>query len=115
MDAAQAADILAKHNRWRRDGDDNEATPPSRMGDPTLIGEAIDAAVAALTATHEDTLRLDYIDNLDCGFDHVEFGEYKHHSEPAMGRQKAFTARAAIDKARRQAMVAQDAPHDSRR
>ncbi len=37
----EAAKILADHNEWRRGGD-------GEQGNPTVIGEAIELAVAAL-------------------------------------------------------------------
>ena len=41
MTAVEAANILERHNRWRRGGD-------GEMDPPALLGKAIDVAVAAL-------------------------------------------------------------------
>ncbi len=52
MNADEAANVLADHNRWRRDGGDNPQSP-------TQIGIAIDVAVKTINmhATAMDTLR----------------------------------------------------------
>lgn len=42
MNIIEAAELLERHNKWRR-GDDNEG-----MADPAMLGVAIDVAVAAL-------------------------------------------------------------------
>lgn len=50
MTPAEAADVLRRHNEWRR-WDFDEESPP--MEDPKLIGEAIDVAIAELEKTHD--------------------------------------------------------------
>lgn len=49
MTPAEAATILRQHNAWRRGDEELEMQPPK------LLGEAIDVAVAHLTALDEPT------------------------------------------------------------
>lgn len=48
MTPAEAAEVLRKHNAWRRGEDEI-----SEMQHPSIIGEAIDVAIAELEKTHD--------------------------------------------------------------
>jgi hypothetical protein len=50
MTTTQAAEILAAHNKWRREDDHNTDHAPMPMQDPKEVGLAIDLAVALLRA-----------------------------------------------------------------
>jgi hypothetical protein len=50
MNTTQAAEILAAHNKWRREDDHNTDHAPTPMQDPKEVGLAIDLAVALLRA-----------------------------------------------------------------
>ena len=57
MTVAEAAEILHKHNDWRR----GEGAPFQNMGKPKDIGEAIDVAVAFMTGGNNEMLAREYI------------------------------------------------------
>lgn len=48
MTPAQAAEILAVHNAWRRHNSSSDDLPPMPMVDSLDLGKAIDVAVKAL-------------------------------------------------------------------
>jgi len=48
MTPAEAAEVLRKHNAWRRGEDEIP-----EMQHPSTIGEAIDVAIAELEKTHD--------------------------------------------------------------
>lgn len=50
MTLAEAAEVLRRHNEWRRWDFGDEPLPP--MVDPNLLGQAIDVAIAELEKTH---------------------------------------------------------------
>jgi hypothetical protein len=53
MTTTKAAEILAAHNKWRREDDHNTDHAPMEMQDPKEVGRAIDIAVALLRAEAE--------------------------------------------------------------
>lgn len=53
LTTTQAAEILAAHNKWRREDDHNTDHAPMEMQDPRAVGLAIDLAVALLRAEAE--------------------------------------------------------------
>lgn len=53
MTPTKAAEILAEHNRWRREDDHNTDHAPMPQHDAKEVGQAIDMAVAALRAVAE--------------------------------------------------------------
>lgn len=62
----------------------------------TTAEAALAAAKAEVAALRKDAARLDWMDTVDCGIDHIGYGNYRHY----IGIGFAGTIRDGIDAAR---------------